>query len=244
MDIEFFLEAASQLSAFGRPAHLLLGLLALCCFGFAYVALTNQTPYCYTLREFSDGRVDYREFATSPEATHYENQQGFWKGREDSVREESGCASDKVYAWEAALSGTFAILGLTLPVIGVKPSGVPGAADVIAKTILGLLTIGSLLSLVSVGAIVGPLLIPFHWLAARRASAWTRGVWIFFAGVCSWILGTWVVYASFSEGSWASLLVPLMVSGFMTIMFVATTSREFQDWTLQRIKLKKIEGPA
>lgn len=218
------------MSASGRLSPLVAGFLTLCCFGVAYTALSNQTPYCYTSRVLSDGRVDYKEFSTSAEANEYTTQQGFWEKRNGVSHEESGCSSDKIYLWEGALTGAFALLGLALPVVGVKPSGVTGVTAVIAKTLLGLLTIGSFLSLVSIGAIVAPLLIPFHWLAARSSSTWTRGVWIFFAGVCSWILGQWGVYTFLSEDSFGALVFPLAVSGVISVIFVATTSHEFQEW--------------
>ena len=218
------------MSAFGRLPPLLAGFLTLCCFGVAYAALTNQTPYCYTYRVLSDGRVEYKEFSTSAEANEYTNQQGFWERQNGVSHEESGCSSDKVYLWEGALAGAFALLGLALPVMGVKPSGMTGVTAVIAKTMLGLLTIGSFFSLMSIGAIVAPLLIPFHWLAARSSSTWTRGVWIFFAGVCSWILGQWAVYTFLSEDSLIALLFPFAVSGAISIIFVASTSPEFQEW--------------
>lgn len=207
-----------------RLPPLVAGLLTLVCFVLAYLALTSQTPYCYTLREFRDGRMEYREFQSSADATRYEQQHGFWS-QGSGVREESGCSSDKVYPREGALAASLALLGLSAPLATARQPGARGVIDVMGKTLLGLLTVGSLVSLMSIGAVVAPLLLPFHWVAARRAGSWTRGVWLFFAGVCSWILGLWIVHALSSEGSAAELLIPLTISGVTSVTFAATSTR-------------------
>lgn len=206
-----------------------VAIISLACFAGALAALTNQTPYCYTRQEFEDGRVDYREFSSETEAFAYESSRGFWSDRPGVVSEESGCGSDKVHGWEGALGGALALAGLAIPVASARAGGAPAMAGAFAKTILGLATAFALISLVSIGTFIAPSLIPFHWLAARRASRWMRGIWITAAAACAWVLGNLIAWSLLRHGSFESEVLPLAVATAVIAVFVPSTSPRTSD---------------
>ncbi|HWC13785.1 MAG TPA: hypothetical protein VG929_04235 [Actinomycetota bacterium] len=197
---------------------------SLACFAAAVAALSNQTPYCYTLQEFGDGRVEYREFSNNADAFAYTSSQGFWSDRPGVVNEESGCSSDKVHPWEATLGGVLGLAGFGIPIASARRGGAPAMLGAFAKTILGLATAFALVSLVSIGAFIAPWLIPFHWLAARRATRWMRGIWICAAAACAYaagVLATWTLLRH--DSFWAEVL-PFGVAGLVVFLFTASTS--------------------
>lgn len=199
-------------------------LAALACFAAAVAILSNQTPYCYTLQEFSDGRVDYREFSNDADAFAYTSSQGFWSDRPGVVNEESGCSSDKVYLWEGMLGGLLALAGFAIPIVSARQGGAPAMLGAFAKTILGLATAFALVSLVSIGAFIAPWLIPFHWVAARRATRSMRGVWICAGAACAYVAGALATWSLLGQDSFWSRALPFGVAGLVVFLFTASTS--------------------
>jgi hypothetical protein len=97
-------------------------------------------------------------------------------------------------------------------------------AEAIGKPILGLLTVGALFTLISIGSVLAPALVPFHWLAAGTAgSRWTRALWLFAGTACALVAGSWVGWAI---GGWSvagEITVPLLVGGAISAAMIATT---------------------
>jgi hypothetical protein len=92
-----------------------------------------------------------------------------------------------------------------------------------------LLVIATLLALSSFGGMMmfaAPILIPLHWLAAKKTSSgWARGGWIFF-GVVSFWEAMWM-YSYLGYGNGIALLVSLAAAMLGTMFFVATTEPRF-----------------
>jgi hypothetical protein len=140
----------------------------------------RPSPRCHERIEYADGRVITRSWI--PETTL-----GGGGGGPGVVAYESSCTSDAMLWWEAA--GAIGLLAAAFGWVALRTTGSRGSRAAAAGRFgLALVTLAAV-GTFFYGAFAAPVLIPLHWLAARRSGRAARIAWTAAASICAGLAG-------------------------------------------------------